>query len=82
MFISILLTLATLYAIDLENAMDCGGLLYVLYMMIGFHMVNLVVALLALTGLELKLCSSNSCCFYALFVMLCVVGLQVGYFNA
>jgi len=81
-FLSIGLTLLTLYAINLENAMDCGGLLYILYAMILFHMVNLIVAFIALVGLEVKVCTNNACCFYVLYVLLMVAGLQVSYFNA
>ena len=80
--ISVILSSGTVYLITLENAMDCGGLLYVLYLMVFFHMVNFLVGCLALTGLELKVCTNNACCFYALFVFLCTVGCQVGYFNA
>lgn len=80
--LSVGLAASTVYLISLENAMDCGGLLYVLYLMVFFHMVNFIVAILALTGLELKVCTNNACCFYALFVFLCIVGVQVGYFNA
>ena len=80
--VSVGLSCGTVYMISLENAMDCGGLLYVLYLMMFFHMVNFIVACMALTGLELKVCSNNACCFYGLFVFLCVVGVQVGYFNA
>lgn len=81
-FLSIVLTLGTLYAINLENAQDCGGLLYILYAMILFHMINLIVAFLALTGLELKVCTNNSCCCYVLYVFVNIAGLQVAYFNA
>ena len=72
--LSIGLTLLTLYAINLENTMDCGGLLYMLYAMILFHMVNLIVAFIALTGFELKVCTNNSCCFYVIYVLLMITG--------
>lgn len=81
-FLSIGLILGTLYAINLENAMDCGGLLYILYGMILFHSINLIVAFIALTGLELKVCTNNSCCCYVLYVLVNICALQVGYFNA
>ena len=79
---SLLLTMMTLYTINLENAMDCGGLLYILYGMVIFHMVNLVIAFIALIQMELKVCTNNACCCYVLYVLINIMGLQVGYFNA
>ena len=81
-FISIVLIALSIYTINLENAVDCGGLTFVLYGMIIFHFINMFVALIALVGCELKVCTNNTCCFYVLYVALNIVGIQVGYFNA
>lgn len=81
-FLSIALALATLWVINQESTVDCEGLLPMQYAMIAFHMVNLVVALIALTGFELKVCTNNACCIYVLYVFVNIVGLNVVYFNA
>lgn len=81
-FVSIGLTLLTLYTINLENTIDCGGLLWANYGMIIFHMINLVVALITLAGFELKVCTNNACCFYVLYVLINIVGFNVVYFTA
>ena len=80
--LSVILTWFTLYTINLDNSMDCGGLLYCLYGMVMFHMVNMIVAFIALIQMELKVCTNNACLCYVLYVLVNIIGIQVGFFGA
>jgi hypothetical protein len=82
LFISLLLLVGTVYAINLDDAQDCSGLLYILWCAVFMHAVNVIVCLIGLCSLEKYVCGNNACCGYVLFLLVCIIAMQVSYFNA
>ena len=72
------------YIMEDESGTSCGGgtLDLVLYLIVALHVVNIVIALVNLSGNEEKICFGGLICGISLFELGVLIFMQIGYFEA
>ena len=67
----------------LDNSVtDCGGIRFILWMVIVMHTLNILVTFVNLCGLETKIFNSNMVCGFSLFEIGILIFMQVTYFES
>ena len=68
--------------INAESGISCGGLRPVLYCVKIMHLINALICLFFLTGLETKCCTFNLACCLGMFEFGMLVVMQITYFTS
>ena len=67
----------------LDNSVtDCGGIRFILWLVIVMHTLNILVTFINLCGLETKIFNSNMVCGFSLFEIGVLIFMQVTYFES
>ena len=61
---------------------ECPSLRIILYATIVLNIINIVIAILNLTGNETKVCTGNFICTVAIIEVVMMIWMQVRYFNS
>ena len=80
-FLSLAFIIGTYFILD-SNPSNCASLRFILYATIFLHGMNMIIALINLTGKETKICTSNCVCVFSIIEVVLLIWMNVAYFDA